>query len=282
MLLANMAVAHKIYRSMPRQAVLRRHPPPKEAMMEVVVQQLASLGITMDSESAQSIARSLANIRQGVINEDSLAVLAAVTSLCSKPMELARYFCTGMLEEDDFHHYALNVPLYTHFTSPIRRYPDILVHRLLDFAVTGRKMKWDPWDVEKVAQHCNDKKLSAKRVGEASAEMFLAAFVGECGPIPNKPGAVLQVLDHSIDVLILELGVVKRVYVDRLGVESHTFRRVAGLAYMDLVWEDGSKLTLSITRRVTVTLSKGEKPHDFLAVIDKPDVEGKQQVIYVD
>ena len=68
--------------------------------------------------------------------------LAAVTSLCSKPMELARYFCTGLYEPHDYHHYALNVPLYTHFTSPIRRYPDILVHRLLDIAVRGQKSQW--------------------------------------------------------------------------------------------------------------------------------------------
>lgn len=45
---------------------------------------------------------------------------------------MALYFCTGVVkEEQNFKHYALNVPLYTHFTSPIRRYADIIVHRLL-------------------------------------------------------------------------------------------------------------------------------------------------------
>lgn len=45
---------------------------------------------------------------------------------------MALYFCTGVLKEEQlFKHYALNVPLYTHFTSPIRRYADVIVHRLL-------------------------------------------------------------------------------------------------------------------------------------------------------
>lgn len=46
--------------------------------------------------------------------------------------QMALYFCSGVLKQEQFFkHYALNVPLYTHFTSPIRRYADIIVHRLL-------------------------------------------------------------------------------------------------------------------------------------------------------
>lgn len=59
-------------------------------------------------------------------------MLAVLVQLLSKPMNLALYFCTGSIEDvEAYRHYALNVPLYTHFTSPIRRYPDVIVHRLL-------------------------------------------------------------------------------------------------------------------------------------------------------
>jgi protein SSD1 len=53
--------------------------------------------------------------------------------LAIKPMRRAKYFCTGSFEDTaKFVHYALNVPMYTHFTSPIRRYADVIVHRQLE------------------------------------------------------------------------------------------------------------------------------------------------------
>lgn len=46
-------------------------------------------------------------------------------------LEAADYFKVGSTGPSTWVHYALNAPVYTHFTSPIRRYPDIIVHRQL-------------------------------------------------------------------------------------------------------------------------------------------------------
>jgi protein SSD1 len=57
--------------------------------------------------------------------------------LSFKATNRAKYFCSGMLDIAKYGHYALNEPLYTHFTSPLRRYADILVHRQLEAVLQG-------------------------------------------------------------------------------------------------------------------------------------------------
>ena len=86
----------------------------------------------------------------------------------------------------------MNGPLYTHFTSPIGRYPYILVHRLLNAAINRDDLDWEEAVIQRLAAHCNDKKLAAKRVSQASDEMFLASFIKECGPYLVE-GMVLKV-----------------------------------------------------------------------------------------
>ena len=128
-----------------------------------------------------------------------------LVSLLSKTMSLAEYFCTGEelpqiceTKGDFFRHYALSVEHYTHFTSPIRRYPDLVVHRMLDAALAGKSIDNNTSEVCKIAKICNQKKLDAKMAGDESASLFLALFIKKCGQITAK-AMVKQVTPHGHD-----------------------------------------------------------------------------------
>ena len=240
MLLANMAVAHHIYSAYPETALLRRHPKPHQKQLDDLLELCKSFGISFNCTSSKTIHESLAQFPLGSPEREVLV------NLTMRPMKNAEYFCTGSVEEGEYGHYALSVPLYTHFTSPIRRYPDIVVHRLLAASLgIDQPLNQEPAIVDMIADHCNDRKLAAKRASEHSNEMFFGIFVRESGPLEEE-GMVLNVMDQSLDVLVPELGVVKRVYLKFCpGVKSFTFTKgVKGKpAEMCLVWNVKLKTT---------------------------------------
>lgn len=133
MLLANMTVARRIYEDHPTLAFLRCHPSPSGHMLKQLAKALSPMGIELDISSAGALNRSLSPYIDGNCDKGRAMVLAM---LCAKPMTRAKYFCADSCEDDDFHHYALNIPIYTHFTSPIRRYADIMVHRYFIYHYT--------------------------------------------------------------------------------------------------------------------------------------------------
>lgn len=86
------------------------------------------------------------------------------------PMQNAEYVAAGAA--DSWRHYALNIPVYTHFTSPIRRYADVMVHRILTATLDGTvESTYEVDAIEKTAEHCNDKRLAAKAAQERSDEV---------------------------------------------------------------------------------------------------------------
>uniref|UniRef100_A0A8C2PPV3 DIS3-like exonuclease 2 n=1 Tax=Cyprinus carpio TaxID=7962 RepID=A0A8C2PPV3_CYPCA len=237
MLLANMAAAHQIYRTYPELAILRRHPPPQSKMVDDLQEFCDQMGLDIDLNSSRGLHRSL---NENLGNDEYAAARREVlTHMCSRAMQMASYFCTGALkDENSFHHYALNVPLYTHFTSPIRRYVDVIVHRLLAASLSELLYCIEPpTEVHKLASHCNDRKTASKRVQELSSELFFAVFVKECGPLDSE-AMVMGVLDQSFDVLVLRYGVQKRIYCNSLeGLKAVHFRKVGKRPEMTLVWE---------------------------------------------
>ena len=85
----------------------------------------------MTFETAKALADSLNLITK---QEDPFfnKLIRILTTRC---MNEATYFCSADFDPQEFYHYGLAAEFYTHFTSPIRRYADVLVHRLLSAAI---------------------------------------------------------------------------------------------------------------------------------------------------
>ena len=117
MLLANITVAKKILRNYPTLSVLRRHPSPNRAMFEGLISKARCRGFEIDIENSKRLADSL-DAAQLESEPYFNKLLRILSTRCMSP---AQYFCSGEFRPMDWHHYGLAAPVYTHFTSPIRR-----------------------------------------------------------------------------------------------------------------------------------------------------------------
>jgi DIS3-like exonuclease 2 len=209
MLLANQSVAEKILNAFPEQAFLRRHPSPDDKQIRDMRMFCSNYGIDFDSSSAATIQKFMLDMKE----KDSM-IHQVLSLLLLKSMQQAVYFPAGSIDSKaDMAHYALNIPVYTHFTSPIRRYPDIIVHRMLDACLNRQEIYLSIDDLNTMSDHCNGRKTASRLVSEASQKLFLCLFIKETKPL--ETAVVTGVLDRAFDVLIIKYGMVARIYLDQ-------------------------------------------------------------------
>ncbi len=196
MLLANICVANRIWAHFPSHALLRRHPDPDPLRWSHLVEQLAHVGIHPASSSSHDVSSALVNA------PDMCRVLV------TRHMQQARYFCASSVPQEQFRHYGLACPIYTHFTSPIRRYADIVVHRLLAAAIgCGSLPRWDVRQVERVARHINHRHRMAQMAGRESAQQHSKKVLWRKGP-REEEAYVMQVMEGGmLKCLVPQLGI---------------------------------------------------------------------------
>ncbi|URE00613.1 RNB [Musa troglodytarum] len=140
MLLANRSVAEVISKAFPGCALLRRHAEPRSMKLKEFEEFCRKRGLELDASSSGKLHLALLKMREKLKNDPVLHNI--LMAHAARAMPLAVYFCTGDLRgrEDEWAHCGLSIPLYTHFTSPLRRYPDIVVHRTLAAVVEAEEV----------------------------------------------------------------------------------------------------------------------------------------------
>ena len=203
MLLANISVARFITDSFPQYGLLRRHPTPAPHFFDNLLKAAGSIGLDIQISNSKALAESLerAHIPEYPYFNTLLRIL---TTRC---MTQAVYFCSGELNPSDYYHYGLAAPIYTHFTSPIRRYADIIVHRLLAAALEIAPL---PQAIEnrdrmtKVAEVMNNRHRMAQLCGRASVNLHTLIFFRD--KVVVTDAVIMNIRSNTIYVLVQKYG----------------------------------------------------------------------------
>ena len=147
MLLANRSVAAFIYDQKPRKPfVYRTHDEPSDLKLQELKRFAARFGHTLHIDNDTSMRASINALSAAVEGKPEQDV---IRTMCIRSMAKATY------TPNKPSHFGLAFHHYTHFTSPIRRYPDVVVHRLLFAYLAGKTMEQAcGWDMEKLDYAC--------------------------------------------------------------------------------------------------------------------------------
>ncbi|GAB7350840.1 hypothetical protein MBLNU459_g1372t1 [Dothideomycetes sp. NU459] len=232
----NAYVAQKIFAGLPEKALMRRQAAPNPRRLQTFAERMTNIGYDVDTSSSGALQNSLFKVEDSEIRK-------GMETLLVKAMQRAKYFIPSKVNDDVYSHYALNLPLYTHFTNPSRRYADMIVHRQLEHVLTNGAVQFteDVDTLAKTAETCNTKKDSAQAAQEQSVHIESCRMMDrksqELGEDLVSEGIVLCVYESAFDVLIPEYGFEKRVHCDQLPLKKAEFDKNKRL--LELYWEKG-------------------------------------------
>ncbi|KAI5803192.1 hypothetical protein EDC01DRAFT_612030 [Geopyxis carbonaria] len=205
MLLANISVAAQIYKAFPQTAMLRRHgAPPATNFEELQLQLKARKGLSLRVDSSKALADSL----DECVDPKDPFFNTLVRILATRCMLSAEYFCSGTQAYPEFRHYGLASEIYTHFTSPIRRYADVVAHRQLAAAIEYEQLDaslHSKAKLEAVCKNINVRHRNAQFAGRASVEYYVGQALK--GRVARVEGFVMKIFSNGFVVFVPKFGI---------------------------------------------------------------------------
>ena len=176
MLLANKYVAENVGKAKSKvngkakTMVYRVHDQPDPTKLETLREFVVKFGYKMKTSGTKgAISKSLNTLMEGCQGKKEQKLIEMVAL---RAMMKAKY------STHNIGHYGLAFEYYTHFTSPIRRYPDTMVHRLLTkYQEGGRSANQEKY--EELSEHCSDMEVVAQQAERDSIKYKMVEFMGD-------------------------------------------------------------------------------------------------------
>ena len=193
MLLANKQVASFAgNRKTPLPFVYRIHDEPDADKLNNLQMVVSNFGYKLDLKT-KDVSKSLNVLLSDIQGKQEQNLIDTLTIRC---MSKAEY------NVDNIGHYGLAFNFYSHFTSPIRRYPDVMVHRLLEHHLAKQKAK-DPDSIQAACVHSSQRELIATKAERDSIKFMQIKFM-EDKVGKTFEGVISGVTDRGIYVELVE------------------------------------------------------------------------------
>jgi ribonuclease R len=208
MLLANRRVAQYLKKKGP--CVNRAHDEPDPIKLQSLKEFIKPLGYDIKTGNSVEITNTLNQLLQDVKGtpEENM-----ISSLVVRTMMKAIY------TSDDIGHYGLGFEHYSHFTSPIRRYPDVMIHRLLGRYLEG-KTTTNKDKLEGRCVHLSERERKAQKASRDSVKYMQCKYMADKVGIVYK-GVVGSITEYGMFVEMPDVGCEGMVRISEIGGDTY-------------------------------------------------------------